>query len=757
MQRLTAILLGALTVPLLVSGTGATHTDDDRDEHPAHEHDRSARALAQIDHIVVIYQENWSFDSLFGFFPGADGIANALDGSGNLIFRQVDKSGVPLTTLPAVKGPNGALDPRFPTNLPPKPYNSVPLLSQDASPGAPAGLTGDMIHRFYTEQQQIDGGRNDKFVSWSDNGGLVMSYIDATNLPTGQLAQLFTLTDNFFMAAFGGSFLNHQFLVAAAAPEWNQPLPQNAPNFISTLDANGAPIIDGNVTANALLAPDGNRFVVNTTQPAQSPFRPGAPADQRLLPINDNRRVLSNGQPDPSYRPTIGDRLDRAQVSWKWYSGGWSDALAGHPRLDPFGGGFQFHHQAFGYYANYAPFNADGTPNPRTNSLLNPNAHLQDEDQFFADLAAGHLPAVSFVKPIGANNEHPGYSGLLKGQQHVASIVHAIQNSPEWAHTLIIATYDENGGFWDHVAPPTNNGVWGEGNRIPAVIISPFAKRGFVDHVEHNTLSILKTIEERFDLGPLNARYAKASSLTSGLQMRHDPSLGVAYAERDADNPSRFALIVLGTEGRDAIDITSTSLGTRVQIGGHDTHVDRIFQNISRIEIYSQGGGDRIEISRDVTIPALVFGGDGGETVRAGGGAAVLVGGSGRDELEGGLAPTIMIGGANHDELTGASGRDLLIGGRTTLDANLTALRAILAEWTRTDVAYAIKVAHLTGSTAGGLNAPYFLNANTLIDDDRRDELAGAEGGSNLYVARVSGPKHDVISGLAPGEIVLNP
>src|SRR5262245_11840395 len=132
MQKLTAILLGALAVPLIVAPTAATHTDEARDKHLAVDHDPGARALGQIDHIVVIYQENWSFDSLFGFFPGADGIANALDGAGNLIMRQVDKTGVPLVTLPLVKGPNGAPDPRFPANLPPKPYNSVPFLTQDA-------------------------------------------------------------------------------------------------------------------------------------------------------------------------------------------------------------------------------------------------------------------------------------------------------------------------------------------------------------------------------------------------------------------------------------------------------------------------------------------------------------------------------------------------------------------------------------------------------------------------------------------------
>ena len=475
-----------------------------------------AQTLDQIDHFVVIYQENWSFDSLFPNFPGANGIANAVNPDGSLKVPQVDKSGNPIATLPPVLGPDGKPDPRFPTNLPVQPYDAVPYLTQNAPPGDPAGLTGDMIHRYYTEQQQIDGGKNDKFVSWSDNGGLVLSSIDSNNLPVGQLAQQYTLDDNFFHAAYGGSFLNHQFLIAAAAPQWNQPLPQNAPNFVSTLDANGAPVIDGNLTANNLLATDGNHFVVNTTQPAQAPSRPGTPADQTLQPINDNHPFLANGQPDPTYTPTIGDRLDDAGLSWKWYAGGWSDALAGQPQTDPFGGGFQFHHQPFAYYANFAPFNADGSPNPQTNSLYNPDAHLQDETQFFTDLTAGTLPAISFIKPTGANNEHPGYADELTGQQHVADIVHAIQNSPQWAHTAVIVTYDENGGRWDHVSPPQlGDGTWGDGTRVPALVISPLAKKGYVDHTQHDTLSILKTIEERYGLQPLNALDANASDLSN--------------------------------------------------------------------------------------------------------------------------------------------------------------------------------------------------------------------------------------------------
>jgi phospholipase C len=678
----------------------------------------SASPLQNIDHIVVIYQENWSFDSLYGFFPGANGIANAVNADGSLKVPQVDKSGNVITTLPPVLGPDGKPDPRFPTNLPVQPYDAVPFLIKNAPPGDPAGLTGDMIHRFYTEQQQIDGGTNDKFVSWSDNGGLVLSYIDSTNLPEGQLAQQYTLDDNFFHAAFGGSFLNHQFLVAAAAPQWNQPLPTSSTRFVSTLDSSGAPIIDGNLTANSLLAPDGNHFVVNTTQPAQAPFRPGTPADQLLKPINDNHPFNADGTPDPTYTPTIGDRLDDAGVSWKWYSGGWNAALAGNAESDPFGGGFQFHHQPFAYYANFAPFNADGTPNPQTDSLLNPDAHLQDETQFFTDLSDGNLPAVSFIKPIGADNEHPGYASELAGQQHVADIVHAIQNSDDWAHTAIVITYDENGGRWDHVSPPKlGDGTWGDGTRVPAIVISPYSKQGFVDHTQQDTLSILKTIEERFNLQPLNSLDANASDLTSALQSKPHVSIGSAYAQIDANNPSKFALIVQGTEGADKINITQDSGEIRVQIKGRGVNFDHFFpQAISRIEIYGQGGNDKISVAPDVTTPAYIFAGSGDDKVEGGGGQTVIVGGSGDNRLTGGAGASIIIGGSGHDHLATGDGAALLIAGTTAFDANPEAIRALEAEWSRTDETFAQKVAHLNGGATGGKNILPGTNQAAILD-----------------------------------------
>jgi phospholipase C len=711
--------------------------------------------LQNINHFVVIYQENWSFDSLYGFFPGANGIANATDANGHLLpqYQQVDKNGNPITTVPQPLGPDGNPDPRFPATLPADPYNVVPFIKTSVPPGAPAGLTGDIVHRFYHEQLQIDNGalqpsttnHQNKLVTWSDNPGLVLSYIDSTNLPEGQLAQQYSLDDNFFHAAYGGSFLNHQFLVAATAPQWNQPIPAG---FASSFDPATQTLHDNHLTI------DG-KFVVNTTFGAQTPHPSGIPANQLLAPINDNHPFLSDGvTPDPTYTPTIGDRLDDQGVSWKWYSGGWTNALEGHPDTAPFGGGFQFHHQPFAYYKNFAPLNPDGTQNPETSSLLNPNAHLQDETQFFVDLSSGNLPAVSFIKPLGPNNEHPGYASELQGQEHVADIVHAIQNSADWAHTAVIITYDEFGGRWDHVSPPQNNGPWGDGSRVPAIVISPYAKKGFVDHTEHDTLSILKTVEERFHLTSLNQFDQNASDLSSNFQLKAQASIGSAYAQVDAAHPGKFALIIQGTEGNDNIHVSLDAGNFHVTIDGPKVQYDHFFaQPISRLEIYGQGGNDKITVDSDVTVPAFIFGGNGRKVIQAGGGATVVVGGNGHDKLIGGTAADILIAGSKQSKLVAGSGQDILIGGTTNFDSNLPALQALEAEWSRTDETFAQKVAHLSGGATGGLNGPYILDSTTVQSHHRGDTL---KGGSALdwFFAHVFSSGAGTLSGMQLGDMI---
>jgi phospholipase C len=416
--------------------------------------------LASINHIVVIYQENWSYDGLYGSFPGANGVAI---GTG---VTQVDAKGAPLTALPQALDFAGNPDIRFPASQPVHAFDAGKYVS-------PWGSTGDMIHRFYHEQLQIDGGKMDKFVAWSDNPGLVLSQYDARmlDLPEYHLATQYTLGDNMFHSAFGGSFLNHQYLVCACAPMW-----PNAPaHFISNPDP--AKLDDNNVT------PDGH--VVNTVFTSYAPHPAGIPAGDLVPPLTEE---------------TIGDRMDAAGVSWKWYSGGWDRALAGNPSPD-----FQFHHQPFAYYKSYG----DGTAAKA--------AHLQDETNFTSDVASGNLPSVVFIKPVGENNEHPGYAALLDGQRHVLSLVDQIRNSKYWNDTVIIITYDENGGRWDHVAPPVID-RWGPGTRVPLIVVSKFAKQGYVDHTEYETASILALIEKRFNLKPLGTRDAAANPFSNAFQ-----------------------------------------------------------------------------------------------------------------------------------------------------------------------------------------------------------------------------------------------
>ena len=440
---LVALLIGSACAPSTVASGTATA--------PV----ASAGSFSGINHVVVVYLENRSFDNLYGEFEGADGIVGLAPEK----YRQVDLTGQPYTVLPQ------APDSHLPADLPNAPF-SIERFIPSSSP------TRDLIHRYYQEQAQIDGGRMDRFVAVSDALGLTMGYYHTAGLQLAAEAKQYTLADHFFHAAFGGSFFNHIYLISAAAPVFT-----NAPAaMVAKFDNSGKLTVDGAVT------PDG--FVVNTAFSVNQPH-PAWAAKETLVP---NQTM-----------PTIGDRLSGKDVAWAWYSGGWDDAIAGH--ADSL---FQYHHQPFIYFRNYG----DGTPGRAQ--------HLKDEREFIASARAGTLPAVSFVKPIGESNEHPGYSDLISGERHALELINAVRNGPNWKDAVIIVTYDENGGFRDHVAPPKVD-RWGPGSRVPAIIISPFAKRGFVDHTIYDSMSILALIEHRFGLTPLGTRDARANDMSGAF------------------------------------------------------------------------------------------------------------------------------------------------------------------------------------------------------------------------------------------------
>ena len=479
-----------------------------------------AAALQGIEHVVVIYAENHSFDNLYGLFPGAEGIANA-----TLQQRtQLDHDGKPLAEL-LVFGRDGKPDPAYP-RLPNAPFRI------DAAPvnRTPGGIVPSPTHDFFHHQEQINGGANNLFVAMSSVGGWTMGHYDGSAFKLWQWAREYTLADHFFQAAFGGSYLNHQWLICACTPRHAE-----APASMRVrLDASAklekraaspsASVGAVQIASNSLgrsVTPDG--WSVNTTQP---PYQPSG-----IPPAADGPRTHANpkglrtaffdaGEPiPPQTATTIGDTLSAKGISWAWYAGGWNAALADGMQpaeakrriiYERAGNSpnFQPHHQPFNYFARFAP----GTPERAL--------HLNDGEDFVADIAAGRLPAVSFYKPSGRDSQHPSYTDILSGDAHMAGLLEKLRASAQWPRMLVIVTYDENGGFWDHVPPPQGVGWgdrWGPGSRIPALLIGPQVKRGFIDSTPYDTTSILKFISKRFDLPPLPGVRARMGDLTPAL------------------------------------------------------------------------------------------------------------------------------------------------------------------------------------------------------------------------------------------------
>ncbi len=127
-----------------------------------------------------------------------------------------------------------------------------------------------------------------------------------------------------------------------------------------------------------------------------------------------------------------------------------------------------------------------------------------------ADTLAGALPAVAFYKPEGDLNMHAGYSDVADGDRHIAAVIDALRAGSQWKNMLVVVTFAENGGWWDHVAPPRGD-RWGPGMRIPAIVISPHIRKGHVEHTVYDTGSILRFITRRFGLEKL-----------PGLRMREE-------------------------------------------------------------------------------------------------------------------------------------------------------------------------------------------------------------------------------------------
>lgn len=470
------------------------------------------RGLERVKTIVVLYAENRSFDHLFGMFPGARGLADASAEQKT----QLDHDGTPLANLPPVYH-SGKVDEHLPKSLPNGPFRAdqppVGLTYADKTPNP--------THRYYQHIEQINGGNNNKFVAMSNTGAWTMAHYDGSGLKMWKWAREYALADHFFQGAFGGSYLNHQWLACACTPVF-----ADAPaSMRAQVDATGmlkrrassplsvmkglVELFDGAVT------PDG--FSVNDTDPSYQPSKiPTAPngnpefADPAKFPL------------PPQTSKTLGDALGEKGISWAWYSEGWNAALQDgrqphdaprvviDPRALPGSLFFQPTHSPYNYFAAYAPGTAKRA------------AHLKDGDEFLAAIEQGTLPQVTFFKPVGKRNQHSRYSSIAAGDNHLDAILTKLKASPQWPNMVVIVTYDEFGGYWDHVPPPAGAGWsdrWGPGSRVPAIIVSPFAKKGFIDKTVYDTTSIHKLVNRRFGLTPLPGVRENVGDLTNALDL----------------------------------------------------------------------------------------------------------------------------------------------------------------------------------------------------------------------------------------------
>lgn len=470
----------------------------------------------QVKTVVVIYAENRSFNNLFADFPGVEKPLSALKAADA---QQRDRDGSLLTTLPPVWGGVLQVGPQsvdgvtypsevqFQQNLPNAPF----ALKGPSAEDLPLSLvTRDLWHVFYQNQMQINGGKNDNFVAWGDSGGLVMGYYAQSrySLRLWDVAKEFVLCDNFFQGAFGGSFLNHQYLISATAPFYPNAAQSVAKAQIATLqsddptDTRLKPLDKSPASAMtgapqfgpSALTPDG--FGVNTLAP---PYWPTWIRDPENPDYSkpDLPNVLV-----PQTHEHIGDKLSKKNVDWAWYAGAWQATLdqfkdsGGIPKIP----NFQYHHQPFNYFKKQGPENrAERDKRLRDGGLGDESS----TNKFFADAQAGKLPAVTFYKPQGNLNMHAGYADVASGDRHIARALKVLQESPQWKNMVVVVTVDENGGWWDHVAPPKGD-RWGPGTRIPALVVSPFARKGTVDHTVYDTASILRLITRVFQLETLD-------------------------------------------------------------------------------------------------------------------------------------------------------------------------------------------------------------------------------------------------------------
>jgi phospholipase C len=392
--------------------------------------------LEKIEHFVFIMQENRSFDSYFGTYPGADGIPSSVE----------------------------LVDPWDNSKI--KPYHDVNDINFDGP------------HGWENAHSDINGGKMDGFLKeaykrYAEGLGInrtpgndpreVMGWHDYHEIPNyWSYAQLYVLQDRMFESVASYSLPAHLYKLAAQSGGYtgfNQPYPSSF-NF---------PEITELLTGGS---------------------------------ISWNYYVTSGNATDQQGR-TIGSQEEQQK--------------------DP---------DEYTYWNPLPAF-------PKVQDDPVQRSHLVDTSKFYTDAQSGTLPQVSWVQPHFGSvvSEHPAFTGgVRKGMAYVTGLVNAIMNGPEWNSTAIFITWDDWGGFYDHVSPPKVD-EFGYGIRVPGLVISPYAKQSYIDHKTYSFESWLKIVEERFGIASMTARDKDALDMINSFDFSQKPRAPVLLSSAPEGSP----------------------------------------------------------------------------------------------------------------------------------------------------------------------------------------------------------------------------
>ncbi|MBV8830382.1 MAG: alkaline phosphatase family protein [Acidobacteriaceae bacterium] len=493
----------------------------------------TASPTTPIQHVVVIFGENISFDHYFGTYPQA-----------------VNPPGQPrFTALPGTPSVNGLSPALLTTNPNLNPANGAGA-SNPFRLNRNQALTADQNHNYGPEQQSFDKGAMDLFPLFTgaaggtpvlyppvvNTKGLVMGYYDGNTVTAmWNYAQHFALSDNSYITGFGPSSPGVLNLISGQT------------NGITTF-LNGPP-------TTSFTVPDGQGGL--TLIGDADPIGDACSASTRF-------QVTMSG-------PNVGDLLNAAGLSWGWFEGGFDLTLTNangstgcsRSTVSPITGltetDYVPHHQPFQYYVSTRNPTHARPQNVASIGLSGDGAnHQYDIHDWFEAVAAGNLPAVSYVKAASYQDGHPGNSNPLDEQAFVVNVINTLMQSPFWNSTAVIIAYDDSDGWYDHQMAPVVNGSFssqdslsgssacgtkgttpqlpgpnsnglpvdgrcGYGVRTPLMVISPWAKANFVDHTLTHQSSVLRFIEDNWNLGRIGGGSfdAMAGSLTNMFDFEH--------------------------------------------------------------------------------------------------------------------------------------------------------------------------------------------------------------------------------------------